>query len=149
MHRSSFFRRHRAGRRVLRGLFVIVPAMLTGACSDGSTSPTTLDRFAVQVSGETFVVMVSADEVAGFEARLASGETGVVSGTLAPGDGGYNAPWGWHMVPASVHTADLAVEVCDGRPSMVEADLDYWLDTVGAFCPWGATVVARLDEPGG
>ena len=39
---------------------------------------------------------------------------------------------------------DFAVEVCDGRPSMVEADLSYWLDTVGRFCPWGATVVERL-----
>ena len=39
---------------------------------------------------------------------------------------------------------DFAVEVCDGRPSMVEADVSYWLDTVGRFCPWGATVVERL-----
>ena len=68
---------------------------------------------------------------------------GVVSGTLRAGDGDFNAPWSWHWEPESVHTPDLAIEVCDGRPSMVEDDLAYWLGTVKQFCPWGARVVRR------
>lgn len=81
----------------------------------------------------------------GLEARLESGREGVVLGRLAAGDGGFNAPRSWHMVPGTVETPDAAIEVCDGIPSMAEADLDYWLDTVGRFCPWGARVVERLD----
>jgi hypothetical protein len=37
--------------------------------------------------------------------------------------------------------ADAAVEVCDGLPSYVEANLGTW---AGAnYCPWGARVVAE------
>lgn len=76
---------------------------------------------------------------------MAEGVEDVVSGTLARGDGGFNTGWSWHWIPASVHAADPAIEVCDGRPSFVEEDLDYWVDTVGQFCPWGATVIQRLE----
>jgi hypothetical protein len=69
---------------------------------------------------------------------------GVVLGSIVEGDGGYNEPWSWHMVPSTVDTADASIELCDGRPSFIEDDLDYWLDTVGQFCPWGATVVERI-----
>ena len=41
-------------------------------------------------------------------------------------------------------TAWFIVELCDGRPSFVEDDLDYWLDTVKQYCPWGVEVAARL-----
>lgn len=119
--------------------------MLAGGCDSTSMAPEPPVRYAVEVSGETFVVEVNtADQVEQMEARLASGEEGVLSGELAAGDAGYNEPWSWHMVPATVHAPDLAIEVCDGRPSMVEDDLEYWLDTVERFCPWGATVVERL-----
>lgn len=67
------------------------------------------------------------------------------TGELGAGAAGYNDPWNWHLIPATVHTPDLAIEVCDGRPSMVEDDLDCWLETVERFCLWGATVTERLD----
>lgn len=63
-------------------------------------------------------------------------------GTLAQGDGGHNAPWHWHLVDAGL--TELAIELCDGTPSMVESDLAYWLDTVGNFCPWAGYVYAEL-----
>ena len=116
------------------------------ACDEDPILPDLPARYELEVSGETFVVRVTDPAQAqDMEARLASGEEGVISGELAAGDGGFNAPWSWHMVPSTVEVPDMAIEVCDGRPSMVEEDLDYWLDTVERFCPWGATVVARLD----
>jgi hypothetical protein len=116
------------------------------ACDDDPASPELPARYQVEVSGETFIVQVDDhDQAQQMEARLASGAEGVVSGELAAGDGGFNAPWSWHMIPSSVHAPDLTIEICDGRPSMVQEDLAYWLDTVERFCPWGATVVARLD----
>ncbi|KPK15203.1 MAG: hypothetical protein AMJ62_10110 [Myxococcales bacterium SG8_38] len=102
-------------------------------------------RYAIEVIDEEFVVeVVTLAQVERMEARLASGKKGVVSGELAAGDDGYNQPWSWHLVPATVHTADVAIEVCDGRPSMVEDNLEYWLGTVKQFCPWQASVAARL-----
>jgi hypothetical protein len=115
------------------------------ACADTSVA---LDDaapvFVIEVSGEEFRVQVTDPvESARLQARLASGESGVLSGAILPGSGGVNAPWSWHLDPTSVHAPDASIELCDGRPSMVEADLDYWIETVGQFCPWGARVVRR------
>jgi len=116
-----------------------------GSCGTEATTPDGQAAFRIEVSGETFVIEVT-DQArrAAFEARLGAGEQGVVIGPLLVGDGGFNQPWSWHLDPTQVQTADAAIELCDGRPSMVEADLDYWINTVGTFCPWGATVTARL-----
>ncbi len=127
-------------RAVLVGLTLLAAV----ACDNDPTNPEAPARYTVEVSGERFVVEVStASQIAEMEARLASGAVGVINGQLAAGTA-YNHPWSWHFDPATVHAVDLSIELCDGRPSMVEADLDYWLDTVGQFCPWGATVVNRL-----
>lgn len=98
--------------------------------------------FVVEVSGEEFRVQVTTEAQAqAFRARMASGIEGVISGSLISGSGGINTPWKWHLDASTVHTADMAIELCDGRPSMVDADLAYWLNNVGQFCPWGARVV--------
>lgn len=34
-----------------------------------------------------------------------------------------------------------AIELCDGLPSDVESNLDYWVDTVRYFCPWSGKIV--------
>lgn len=126
------------------GRFALAGAALTLACGSDPASPGDRARFLLEVSGETFRVEVTdPQQVAAFEARLESGERGVVNGPLRAGSGGFNQPWSWHLDPDSVVVTDLAAEVCDGRPSFVEEDLDYWFDSVGRFCPWGALVVER------
>lgn len=134
--------------RVRAPIVLVAAAVLTtlSACGDDPTTPELLALYEVEVVGETFVVGVTTpDQVQQMETRLASGEEGVISGELAAGDAGYNEPWSWHLIPSTVETPDVSIEVCDGRPSMVEEDLDYWLETVGRFCPWSATVTERLD----
>jgi len=64
------------------------------------------------------------------------------AGPIALGDGGVNAGWGWHFTDAAL--VEVAIELCDGRPSMVEADLDYWINTVQRYCPWAAYVAEEL-----
>ena len=59
-------------------------------------------------------------------------------GTIVDGDGGVNAPWHWHLDPASVEFVDVAMEVCDGLPSHVE---DGTL-TSTSYCPWGPKVIS-------
>ncbi len=63
-------------------------------------------------------------------------------GPLLAGDGGFNQPWSWHLDPADVRMVEVSMELCDGRPSYVEKDLDYWLDTVKFYCPWSGRVTA-------
>ncbi|HKX75371.1 MAG TPA: hypothetical protein VJR05_08260 [Acidimicrobiia bacterium] len=97
--------------------------------------------------GSTFKVRV---EDAGTLERLrdalesGDGRAGIPNGRLAAGDGGVNTGHEWHLV--DLEMVDIAIEVCDGTASMVDADLDYWLNTVGRFCSWDARVVAIGSE---
>ena len=127
-----------------RGVLVMLLGLLALACGD-ATGPEAAAVFEVRVADETFRVGVNDPvQIDSFAARLASGVQGPVSGTLARGAGGVNQPWSWHLDPETAHVADLTAEVCDGRPSFVEDDLDYWLESVKQYCPWGAKVVARV-----
>ncbi|MGQ0646867.1 MAG: BP74-related protein [Gemmatimonadaceae bacterium] len=123
------------------------------ACSD-STAPNNgtdpAPTFVVEVSGEEFRVRVAtAAQAAALRARMRTGTRGVIQGTLVAGNGGFNGPWAWHLDASTVAAPDLAIELCDGRPSMVDADLGYWMGTVRVFCPWGARVVREeLAAPG-
>jgi hypothetical protein len=136
-------------RRLLVGLVLSV-ALAVVAC-DGSSPSEPAPREAVflvlssAASGETFHVLIRDPRVIGeAEFLVGRGNRKVVSGDLRRGDGGFNQPWSWHLVPESVSFADATIELCDGRPSFIESDLDYWIDTVGSFCPWGTEVVRRV-----
>jgi hypothetical protein len=63
-----------------------------------------------------------------------------INGLLAAGNGGFNRNWNWHIVPGEWFLAEISVEVCDGRPSFVESELEYWLNTVKRYCPWASYV---------
>ena len=102
--------------------------------------------FTVDVNGERFKVLVKDPELAGvFRSMLRGERSGIVIGELRAGDGGFNKPWSWHLDPDTVSIADATIELCDGMPSFVEAELDYWLSVVKRYCPWGGRVVA--EEP--
>jgi len=113
----------------------------SAAPSDGA-SPT----FVIEVNTEQFRVRASnAAMQAKLRAHLASGRVGVLFGEVRQGNGGFNAPYRWHLAPETIDTPDVTMELCDGRPSDVEGDLAYWLGTVRSYCPWGAKVVR--EEP--
>ena len=118
-------------------------ALLAGC--DGSPTedrPDDRDAFVVEVQGERFYVRATdPDAVAGLRARQQSGEVSVVLGKVVQGDGGFNAPWGWHLDPATVEVADAAMELCDGRPSMVQQNVGKWIAEARVYCPWSAKVV--------
>lgn len=76
-------------------------------------------------------------------ARIGKGPGRLVIGTVVRGNGGFNAPWSWHLDPATVRFADVAAEVCDGCPDYVERNLDEWIATVKVYCPWGTQVVGK------
>ncbi|MEP7380789.1 MAG: hypothetical protein ABI910_03840 [Gemmatimonadota bacterium] len=128
-------------------LALVLGATLAGCGSDPS-APAALSGgepvFTVAIGTETFKVQAtSAATLAALRARMQSGTRGVIIGSLVSGDGGVNAPYQWHLDPATVAVADVAAEVCDGRPSDVEGNLSYWISTVRRFCPWAAKVVSE------
>jgi hypothetical protein len=128
--------------------------LLVPSCS-GSTSPADPGRGALfQIracrgslhapAGEVFHVLVlDAEQTRIGDSLVGRGNLQIVGGSLAAGDGGFNAPWSWHLEPGSVRFSEAAIEVCDGCPSFVEADLDDWLRQ-GSYCPWSTEVEARL-----
>lgn len=102
------------------------PVIVTFASADGSTFHAVLEQ--------------PADIAAVQEALAGDGYAGIPNGSLAYGDGGVNAPHNWHMVDTAL--ADMTIEVCDGTATMVDEDVTYWVEAVGRFCPWSATVIA-------
>jgi len=63
-----------------------------------------------------------------------------IIGEIDRGNGGHNLEWNWHFLPDRWSFAEVAIELCDGNAVLVSQAVDYWVDTVGQFCPWGARV---------
>jgi hypothetical protein len=63
-----------------------------------------------------------------------------VAGTVATGNGGYNAGWSWHLESDSIFLWEFITEICDYPPYLIEQELGGW---VGAtYCPWGGIIAA-------
>jgi hypothetical protein len=99
------------------------------------------------VLGERYSVFITNGQT--IEAVLAlqrgESEAKIPSGRILRGSVPYNEPWSWNIDSEDIHMAEVTIELCDGRPSMVEVDLDYWVDTVQRFCPWQAELVSVED----
>jgi hypothetical protein len=73
-------------------------------------------------------------------ARIAAGADGINRDHRAPG----KPEWSWH-VTGFVQFAEITAEICDGTPTLVEADIDAWLaNTDSTICFWTYTVVQEL-----
>lgn len=127
---------------------LIVLVLFLSACDSADPEPAPdFAVFEVEVNQEFFRIRLDdPDQIAEAEAAMNTDRIGVLLGELERGDGGFNAPYHWHLIPETVIFPDAAIEVCSGRPqSDVEADLDYWIDTLGTYCPWSAQVVQRVE----
>ena len=127
-------------------LLLLAPVLVTLLAGCGGNDAADVPAFVFRMRGlpeaESFVVQTSnAQFIADARAQLALPQQQrrlFPVGRLVAGHGNHNFPWSWHL--ERVQLAEMSIELCDGRPSMVEADLRYWIDTVGSFCPWGAYV---------
>ncbi len=95
------------------------------------------EEFRVSTSSPSFTSQVRAQLLLPESQRVL-----FVVGAIQAGNGGHNIGWSWHYSSASL--AEVAIELCDGTPSMVEADLNYWLNTVTTFCPWSSYAYAEI-----
>ena len=115
-------------------------ALLMTACSSPTEPPAGAADFVVSVSGEQFVLRLTdpATIELAEENRLGRNSKFPI-GPLRQGNGGFNGGWSWHLDPAETRMVDVAIEICDGRPSYVEQHVqDY-----PSYCPWGAQVIRR------
>jgi hypothetical protein len=95
------------------------------------------------VAGETFNVLIQDSErIAEADSLLAEGIGKSPSGFLRRGHGGFNRPWSWHLAPETV-VFSAACPAEAAHPSLVEANLDEWVDRTRFWCP-SARLVARV-----
>ena len=101
--------------------------------------------FVVEVAGlERFrIELAEPERIAEADALLKSGGRAGVGGTLLARDGGFNAPYHWHLDPGTVRFSRARDGPRDTLPSDVEKNLDHWLHEVGTYSPWASRIVAR------
>lgn len=140
-----------AGRRMggRIGVALCGALVLVTGCSDdkGSGGDGGDDEVAApaivtfEVAGdEQFKVELITDDLVAHAQQLLDGEavSAIPLGTVVRDDAGVNAPWSWHIDPATFQFADATTEVCDGIPSFVEDGTV----TSPDYCPWSAVVIA-------
>ncbi len=131
-------------------LLIITCAMLIFPISCGVTEGTQLSGGILatfDVLGESYNIFITSPSAIEQVLALKNGTSSanIPNGKLVRGQVSYNKPWSWHIDPQDITMVEMTVEIYDGLPSHVEADLDYWTDTVGRFAPWQAELTAIQD----
>lgn len=139
------------GRWVLRRRGVLAAAtvallsaagLLTLACYDDTLTDPRFRIYRVRACDELFRVRIADPAVAREADRLLGrGHQKILMGTVRTGSGGFNAPWSWHLDPATIGFAEVTIELCDGCPSFLQQERSEWIGRT--FCPWTTEVVGR------
>ena len=116
-------------------------ALAGSACGDSPTSPSDTVVVTFGVVSETFrVQLVDERQIELARAAQAGGTARIPNGRIVAGRG-VNSGWSWHL--EDVELTEVAIELCDGRPSDVERQGSQFGG--GRFCPWNARVLAIQD----
>jgi hypothetical protein len=103
------------------------------------------------MGGETFRVWATNPLTAERIVALGNGEItgGFPRGPLrtGPGETNHNQPHRWHFDPEATLLADAnqEAEPCDALPSAVDGNREFWLDTIGTYCPRSAELLDVQD----
>ncbi|HJT14390.1 MAG TPA: hypothetical protein VJ790_17345 [Dongiaceae bacterium] len=133
-----------------RTLLLATMIVLSG-CQSGRDQPGTgYFKVAGPTEADTFVIALT-DPATIAEARAMASEeapskhvTGLVVAEAVP----YNAPWSFHLDPASISFAEMSIEVCDAATSYVEEHLAEVGDAFlpgRRWCPWSSRVVGEIE----
>lgn len=135
-------------RATIAAAAVLIAGSVAAGCADDgpiAAPPTTAASghaiATFEVAGnETFKVELATPELVDHARQLLAGDdvAAIPIGTVVRGDPGPNAPWSWHVDPATLEFADMTIGVCDGLPSLVESGTV----TSDQYCPWSAKIVA-------
>jgi hypothetical protein len=113
----------------------LVVAFVLSGCAPQSNPIATF-----RVVDETYKIELATPELVAHAEALLAGEAvaSIPNGVVVRDDPGPNAPWSWHIDPATLEFADMTIEVCDGLPSYVEDGTV----TSDQYCPWSAEIVS-------
>jgi hypothetical protein len=126
-------------RVAIVGAAIVVVAAVTAIFVAMSAAPRN-PVATFQVVDETYKIELATPELVAHAEALLAGESvaAIPNGVVVRDDPGPNAPWSWHIDPATLDFADMTIEVCDGLPSYVEDEIV----TSDQYCPWSAKVIA-------
>ena len=132
-------------------LLLALMAILAG-CESTKDSGTAYFEVAGVTEADTFVIALTDPAIIAEARAIASGEEQSkvhVTGLVVTGALPYNAPWSFHLHPASISFFEMSIEVCDAATSYVEEHL---AEVGGAFlpgrrwCPWSSRVVEEVKQ---
>jgi hypothetical protein len=134
-------------RLIISIILLISLFSLSSSCSTPEATLSGGILVTFDVLGEEYRIFVKNEETIADILALEKGESQakIPNGKLVGESISYNNPWSWHIDPYDIEMAEFTIEVCDGLPSDVENDLNYWVNTLGRFCPWSAVLVEIRD----
>lgn len=142
--------RHGYPRKSLRGwLHSIV--ILVAACGGGSDADDQPVLFHFKLHGQpatedfrAYIASPSAKVAARAQLSLPVDQRMLhASGRIGHGAGGFNLGWNWHY-SGPVTVERVSIEACDTTPSMIAANVAYWVTAGTGACPWGSYVHAEV-----
>jgi hypothetical protein len=126
-------------RRGVR-LSIIAIVGLTASVALAGCTPDRNPVATFQVVDQRYKIELATPELVAHAEALLAGEAvaSIPNGIVVRDDPGPNAPWSWHIDPATLEFADMTIEVCDGLPSYVEDGTV----TSDQYCPWSAEIIS-------
>ncbi len=141
-------------------IFCAAVVVATGACQEETLAPGlpeggAIVTFVFSATDDTMDVLVLDPlTIVRAEARVADGVGPAMPiGPIVRG-ADIDARYPFHYVPEEIRLADLATEVCDGRPMKTAAQVDEFFELStgnpdaerATWCPWGATPIAVIRQ---
>ena len=124
-------------RRIIFITLLIISIIIVAVYYYASYTAPRGKYFLVDVNDERFIIYVTDAETIRLAIENMEGKNNMFPmEELERGDGGFNKPWNWHLKPDTVRMVEVSIELCDGTPSLVENELEYWLGTIKSYCPW-------------
>ena len=129
------------------GLVFLLALLLAPSCTQPEKPLSGGILVTFDVSGETYKIFITNETAIEQVLAVQRGESQatIPNGRILRGAVSYNEPWSWRIDPEDIEMAEMTIELYDGRPSLVEVDIDYWVDTVKRFAPWNARITAVED----